>query len=154
MPRGYAAIGLYHPKDKANVGGALRAAYVYGAQLVAIEGVRNDALRHASNTAQAWRHIPTITTDNLHSTIPFDCIPIAVELVDGATPLPKFWHPQRAFYIFGPEDGSLGKSTLDYCKHKVMVPGNMCMNLAATVNVVLYSRLAQSMNNQHQQAAE
>ena len=141
--RGFAAIGLYHPKDKANVGGTLRAAYVYGAQLVALEGVRNDALRHAANTSQAWRHIPTITTDNLHSVIPFDCVPVAIELVDDAIPLPTFWHPQRAFYVFGPEDGSLGAPVLSWCKHKVMVPGRICMNLAATVNVVLYSRMAQ-----------
>ena len=43
--------------------------------------------------------------------------------------------------IFGPEDGSLGESVFSYCRDIIYVPTNFCMNLAATVNVVLYDRL-------------
>ena len=139
--RGFAAIGLNRPKDAANVGGALRAAHVYGAALVAIAGDRS-GIRHPCNTMAAHRHVPVINGDDLHALIPYDCIPIAVDLVDGAVPLPGFKHPERAFYVFGPEDGTLGAKTLDWCKFRVMVPTAFCMNLAATVNVVLYDRMA------------
>lgn len=56
----------------------------------------------------------------------------------------SFQHPQRAFYVFGPEDGTLGKATLDWCQRRVMVPTRMCMNLAATVDVILYDRMAKA----------
>lgn len=146
--RGYAAIGLYRPKDAANIGGVLRAAWCHGASLVAVAGARlhaNAGIRHSTNTPSAWKHIPVLTGDNLHDLIPFDCVPVAVDLVDDATPLPSYQHPQRAFYVFGPEDGTLGEPVLSWCRHRVVVPTRMCMNLAATVNVVLYDRIAKAM---------
>jgi tRNA(Leu) C34 or U34 (ribose-2'-O)-methylase TrmL len=54
-------------------------------------------------------------------------------------------HPERAFYVFGPEDGTLGTRHLSKCVRKIMVPTKFCMNLAATVNVVLYDRLAKQV---------
>lgn len=141
--RGYAAIGLVRPKDVANVGAVLRAAYCYNAAMVAIQGDRTP-VRSSQDTPQAWRHIPVMRGDDLRSLIPFSAVPVAVDLVDDAISLPAFQHPQRAFYVFGPEDGTLGKSTLDWCEHRIMVPTRTCMNLAATVNVVLYDRLAKA----------
>lgn len=147
--RGYAAIGLYRPKDPANIGGALRAAFCFDASVVVIAADRsrlaNDGIRHGTNTPKAERNIPVIRTDDLRESIPFDCIPVAVDLVDDASPLHSFQHPQRAFYIFGPEDGTLGQSVLGWCERRVMVPTRMCMNLAATVNVVLYDRQAKAL---------
>ena len=69
-----------------------------------------------------------------------------MELVDGARPLPEYTHPDRAIYIFGPEDGSLGKDVLAWCEDVIYIPTSGCMNLAATVNVVLYDRLAKGLN--------
>ena len=69
---------------------------------------------------------------------------VAVELVEGATPLPNFVHPKDALYIFGPEDGSIEQEVVDQCDHVVYVPTVGCMNLAATVNVLLYDRLAKT----------
>lgn len=147
--RGYAAIGLNRPKDAANIGGALRAAFCYDASVVVIAADRsrlaNDGIRHGTNTPKAERNIPVIRTDDLRGSIPFDCVPIAVDLVDGAAPLHSFQHPLRAFYIFGPEDGTLGHAVLDWCERRVMIPTRMCMNLAATVNVVLYDRQAKAL---------
>lgn len=141
--RGFASIGLVRPKDQANVGSVLRAAYCYRVAMVAIQGDRTPVRSHV-DTPKAWRHIPVLRGDDLHALIPFDAVPVAVDLVDDAVSLPAFQHPQRAFYVFGPEDGTLGKSTLDWCRHRVMVPTRSCMNLAATVNVVLYDRLAKA----------
>lgn len=141
MMRGFASIGLFRPKDRNNVGGVMRAAHVYGASLVAIQGDRSP-VSSAADTTKAWRHMPVVRGDDLFELIPFGCVPVAVDLVEGAIPLPKFPHPPSAFYIFGPEDGTLGKQHTDRCKWKVMIPTRFCMNLAATVNVVLYDRLA------------
>lgn len=141
--RGFASIGLVRPKCHANVGAVLRAAFCYDVAMVAIQGDRS-FIRSSLDTGKAWRHLPVLRGDDLHAMIPFDAVPIAVDLVDDARPLPSFQHPQRAFYVFGPEDGTLGKSVLDWCAHRVMVPTRMCMNLAATVNVVLYDRMAKA----------
>lgn len=141
--RGYAAIGLMRPKDVHNVGSVLRAAFCYGAELVAIQGDRTP-VRSSQDTPQAWRHIPVLRGNDLRAFIPYDAVPVAVDLVDDAISLPAFQHPQRAYYIFGPEDGTLGRDTLDWCHKRVMVPTRMCMNLAATVNVILYDRMAKA----------
>jgi tRNA(Leu) C34 or U34 (ribose-2'-O)-methylase TrmL len=142
--RGYAAIGLDSPKCEANVGGALRAAYCYEARLVALTTRR--VRRLPTDTYSTHRHIPVLRVDDLFDAVPFDCVPVAIELIDGATPLPAFKHPQRAFYIFGGEDATLGSRILSRCRDIVMVPTTACMNLAATVNVVLYDRLSKGVD--------
>lgn len=143
MARGYASIGLMRPKNAGNVGSVMRAAFCYGASMVAIQGARAK-IKEATDTPQAWRHIPVLRGDDLRAFIPYDAVPVAVDLVEDACSLPAFQHPQRAFYVFGPEDGTLGKAVLDWCPLRVMVPTRMCMNLAATVNVILYDRMAKA----------
>lgn len=140
--RGYAAIGLSNPKYEGNVGAAMRAAGVYGASLVITAGRRLRA-GHA-DTMKAWRHLPMLRVDDLRDAIPYRCIPVAVDMVEGATPLPAYQHPERAFYVFGAEDQTLGAKTLEWCRDVIYVPTNGCMNLAACVNVVLYDRMAKS----------
>ena len=71
-------------------------------------------------------------------------VKVAVELVEGATPLPNFRHPENALYIFGPEDGSIEQEIVDQCDYVVYIPTVGCMNLAATVNVLLYDCLAKT----------
>ena len=141
--RGYSAIGLINTKTEANVGGALRACSCYGASLVAIQGKRYK--RESTDTSAAFRHIPMIQTEDLRTIIPFDCVPIAIEITPSARNLVNFVHPEQAFYIFGPEDGSIPKEILDWCKFTVKIPTEICMNLASTVNVVLYDRLAKQL---------
>ena len=141
--RGYSVIALDNPKSIPNLGGAMRAAQCYGAALILIGGARLARISHiATDTMKAYRHIPTLWVDDVMNHIPHDCIPVAIDLVEGARELPAYTHPERAFYVFGPEDGTLGKRVLDRCRDKVMVPTDGCMNLAATVNVILYDRLA------------
>lgn len=140
--RGYAAIGLINPKTNANVGGVMRAAHCYGASLIAVQGARYG--RQVTDTTKAFRSIPLVHGD-LHDLVPYDCVPVAVEFIDGSHSLVKYRHPERAFYIFGPEDGSISKSVLSWCRDVVMVPTNYCMNLSATANVLLYDRLAKGV---------
>ena len=146
--RGFAAIGLSRPKNSHNIGGILRGAHCYDAALIAIGGDRSIASRivgHPANVTKAERHIPLIRGSDLRELIPFDCVPVAVDLLPDAIELQNYQHPARAFYIFGPEDGTLGEETLCWCRDRVMIPTRFCMNLAATVNVVLYDRMAKQL---------
>jgi tRNA(Leu) C34 or U34 (ribose-2'-O)-methylase TrmL len=131
------------PKTPANVGSVLRAAHCYGAAMIAMTGHRYKG--SPTDPQKGYRHIPLIRCEDLQSVVPFDCVPVAVDLLDGAIELQKYAHPERAFYIFGPEDGTLGSAVTDWCRDKVYVPTKHCMNLAATVNVVLYDRLAKQL---------
>ena len=142
MTRGYAAIGLHHPKTAVNVGSALRAAGCYGAALVATTGERYH--RGPTDTMKAYRRLPLIQCGDLRDVIPFDCVPVAVDLIPGAQSLADYKHPDRAFYIFGPEDGTLGQKVLSWCRDVIYIPTEGCMNLAATVNVVLYDRASKA----------
>jgi len=138
--RGYCGIGLDNPKFDVNVGAALRAAGVYNASFVAATGKRFK--RQNTDTMCSYRHLPFFRPSNLREVLPFDCVPVAVDLIEGATPLPEYQHPARAFYIFGGEDATLGSRITDWCRDRVYIPTSGCMNLAATVNVILYDRLA------------
>jgi tRNA(Leu) C34 or U34 (ribose-2'-O)-methylase TrmL len=140
--RGFAAIGLCAPKCDANVGGVMRAAMCYGASMIAIQGQRYQRKEGAkrTDTTAAYRHIPVLH-GSLRDLIPHACIPVAVEFIKESRPLTRYAHPERAFYIFGPEDGNVPNEIVQWCEHVVHVPTEFCMNLAATVNVVLYDRL-------------
>ncbi len=138
--RGYCAIGLDNPKCRENVGSALRAAGVYGAAFMACSVRR--VVPGVTDTMKAFRHLPLLYVDDLKKVIPHDCVPVAVDIIDGAIPLPRYVHPERAFYIFGAEDATLGAEVLSWCRDVVVIPTKACMNLAATVNVVLYDRMA------------
>ncbi len=144
--RGFSAIGLDNAKDPKNIGGALRAAHCFGSSMVAVSGAR--AVRRwgqiPTDTTKAHRHIPLLRVDDVFDVIPFGCVPVAVDLIEGATSLQDYKHPDRAFYIFGAEDQTLGDRILSRCRDTVYVPTAFCMNLAATVNVVLYDRRAKS----------
>lgn len=140
--RGFSIIGLFNPKSKVNVGAALRAADCYGASAMMVQGARGDAVKVGTNTFNTQKHKPLFMVDDLIDSRPFDTEIVVVDLIPGATPLYEFKHPERAMYIFGPEDGTLGKRHTEAAQHVVYVPTKGCMNLAASVNVVLYDRCA------------
>jgi tRNA(Leu) C34 or U34 (ribose-2'-O)-methylase TrmL len=140
MSRGFAAVGLIAPKKDENVGGVFRAAGCYGASFIGVEGSRT--AKYKSDTPKTWKHLPVINTENILSITPYDTKKVAIEIVPDAISLPDFKHPERALYIFGPEDGSLRKELIEACDYVVKIPTKYCMNLAATVNVVLYDRTA------------
>jgi|TARA_Y100001956_G_scaffold6814_1_gene5971 tRNA(Leu) C34 or U34 (ribose-2'-O)-methylase TrmL len=139
------SIGLQNPKSATNVASILRAAGCFGVSSVFYTGQR---FRHAkefnADTKAYHRVIPTVGVDHLETVIPSGATVVGVELVEGATPLPEFVHPDNAFYLFGPEDGSMEPSLVAKCDHVVYIPTFNSLNLAATVNVLLYDRLAKS----------
>ncbi|WP_438863632.1 RNA methyltransferase [Neptunicella sp.] len=145
MAKQHVTIGLVNPKSPANVGSILRAAGCYDANAVLYSGQRYErAKAFYTDTKNMHQHIDTRAVDDLAQHIPAGATVVAIELIEGAKPLIDFKHPDNAFYLFGPEDGSLTQQQLSWCDEVVYIPTKGCMNLAATVNVVLYDRLAKS----------
>lgn len=138
--RNYFCIGLDNPKTPANVAGVLRACGCYDAAFLAIRGTRYK--KHSADTMAQYKHMPLLQVNDLKDVIPYDCVPVAVDLVDGAKDLVDFCHPERAYYIFGAEDGTLGQRVLDWCPLRVKISTRHCMNLASCVNVLAYDRMA------------
>lgn len=139
---GYACVGLHNPQSPENVGAILRAAGCFGVHNVFYTGVRYDRARSfRTDPRKVHLRMPLINVPDLKDVIPLDCVPVAIELDPSGKPLTTYRHPDRAFYIFGPEDGSLDQSVTGWCRDIVYVPTNGCLNLAATVNVVLYDRM-------------
>lgn len=149
MPTSFVSIGLINPKSPSNVGAVMRAAGCYQVDEVRYTGSRYDrAARFQTDTKNVSLSIPLKSVTDLFSDLPVDIQVICVELVEGATALPLFVHPENALYVFGPEDGSLDQALVDRAGAVVYVPTVGCMNLAASVNVLLYDRLAKSARAQ------
>lgn len=135
-----AAIALVSPKTIHNVGSVLRTADCFGASSVFVTGHRYK--RSGADVSGAYSRVPLITVADLREAIPFAHIPIAVEITDGCDSLSTFCHPRNAFYVFGPEDGTLGAETLSWCRKVIRIPTRLCLNLGVCVGVVLYDRAA------------
>ena len=149
MTEKFINLGILNPKNAQNMGSILRAAGCYGADAIFYTGQRfGYAKKYATDTKNRGASIPLIGCHDLKELRPKGARVVAVELIEGAIPLPQFEHPDNAFYIFGPEDGSIKQDTLQWCDDVVYVPTKGCMNLAATVNVLLYDRLAKCSQTQ------
>lgn len=150
---GYAIIALDNPKSAVNVGGALRAIKAYGAKGLFVSGNRFGGMSktRATDTGRAWRETPILRLDSVLDANPYSCQIVAVELLEDAEPLPSFRHPERAVYVFGAEDATLGRRITERAHKKVFIPTHQCMNLAAAVNVVLYDRLSKSTQGKENQ---
>jgi len=119
----------------------LRAAGCYQAEQVLYTGERFDkATKYQTDTKNRLETTPLKRVDNFLDQLSSDTKLVCFELVEGAMPLAEFTHPEKALYVFGPEDGSLDQAIIDSADHIVYVPTVGCMNLAASVNVVLYDR--------------
>lgn len=134
-------IGLVNPKCCHNIGSVLRLAYNFEADIVVTSGKRYSP-NAPTNTPKGHYHVPYLRSENIFDSIPHSSIPIAVEITENAVDISHFHHPKNAFYIFGPEDGSINKEIVEKCKYVVKIPTKNCMNLANTVAVVLYDRLS------------
>jgi tRNA(Leu) C34 or U34 (ribose-2'-O)-methylase TrmL len=138
-------VGLTNPKSPSNVGAVMRAAGCYGVNEVIYTGLRyQQAAKFSTDTKNISQRIPLTPVESLITRKDKNVEVVCVELVEGAIPLPLFEHPNNALYILGPEDGSISQKVVDEADHVVYIPTKGCMNLAATVNVVLYDRLAKS----------
>jgi len=138
-------IGLVNPKTPENMGAVMRAAGCFDAHGILYTGQRYDrAARFITDTKRRSLSIPLTAVDDLLKNKPEWATVVCVELVEGAIALPDFDHPDNALYIFGPEDGTLSQQLVDQADVVIYVPTTGCLNLAATVNIVLYDRMAKS----------
>jgi tRNA(Leu) C34 or U34 (ribose-2'-O)-methylase TrmL len=145
MPEPRVSIGLVNPKSPTNVGAVLRASGCFQAEAVFYTGERYDrAERFHTDTQNRAQAIPLQRVANLIEAVPPTTKVVCVDLVDGAVPLTLFEHPAEALYIFGPEDGTISQDIIDRADDVVYIPANGCLNLAATVNVVLYDRMSKT----------
>ena len=137
--RGYCGIALYNPKTPMNIGTVFRNCMCLNSDFVCIIGSRYKKFKNqASDTTNTWKHKPVYEyggLDDFYKHIPHDCQLVAVE-VDGQS-IKDFNHPERAIYLFGPEDGSLPK--ID-CK-RIKIETSFCLNLAVATGIVLFDRL-------------
>lgn len=154
---------LINPKYSHNVGGALRACHLFGVEglywtgdrvQAPTEGLpkrgrrlpREERMKEYRNVdfrrIESWEQEVTERLAGLPQSVGFT--PVAIERRENAESLPEFVHPLDALYVFGPEDGTLGRGTLSWCHRFVTIPTlpDGPLNLAAAVNVVLYDRLA------------
>ena len=142
-------IALTNPKSSSNVGGTMRAAGCYDAQKVVYSGERfNRAVRLAADTQKVHEIVPLVHHDDLLTALEPGMKLVCVDLIEGAIPLPNFEHPNNAMYLFGPEDGTIKQQVINKADAVVYIPTIGCMNLAASVNVVLYDKLAKSQEHQ------
>lgn len=121
----------------------MRAAGCFNATEVVYTGNRFDRARgFSTDTQNITESIPLTRVDELLQGAPESLKIICVELVEGATSLIEFEHPDQAYYIFGPEDATISQSVIDMADDVIYIPTQGCLNLAASVNVVLYDRVA------------
>ena len=149
MNKAIVCIGLSNPKSPENVNSVKRAAGNFRVDSILYTGKRYPrAVKLNPSTTNMSRdvslNIPVTEVTCLIDETPENMEVVCVEFAEDAIPLPKYQHPDNALYIFGPEDGTLSQEIIDRADAVVYVPTKGCMNLAATVNVVLYDRLSKS----------
>jgi tRNA(Leu) C34 or U34 (ribose-2'-O)-methylase TrmL len=142
------SVILTNPKYAHNVGAAVRAASCFGGKAVFFTGDRiiieenNGKYRlPREERMKGYKDVLIVKDDYPFNRFPTDAIPVAVELRDNAEPLPIFRHPEKAVYVFGPEDGSIPQVYLKHCQRFIVIPSKHCLNLAAAVYLVLYDRI-------------
>lgn len=147
------AVALVNPKFHRNVGNVLRACSNFGAVDMRWsperipdssewpKGVRlpREERMKLYRDVQISTHDRASLVDDL---VRDGFTPVAVEVRQNSERLPYFEHPDKAVYVFGPEDGSLDRGITTACHRFVVIPSTSCLNLAAAVNVVLYDRAA------------
>ncbi|OQK17703.1 23S rRNA methyltransferase [Methyloprofundus sedimenti] len=143
------SIGLINPKSPDNVHAVMRAAGNFRVDSVFYTGSRYPrALRLNPNAPEMSRKVSEntllIQAQSLLEVVAEGMKIVCVEFAENAMSLPGYEHPHDVFYIFGPEDGTIDQEIIDRAEAVVYVPTVGCMNLSASVNVLLYDRLVKS----------
>ena len=142
-------IGLIDPKSPENVESVMRLAGNFRVDSVYYSGKRYPkAAKLKPCTVDMSRkvslNIPLTQVADLIDDTPDDLKIVCVEFAENAILLPEYQHPKNTLYIFGPEDSTISQQIIDRADDVVYIPTISCMNLSATVSVVLYDRLAKS----------
>jgi tRNA(Leu) C34 or U34 (ribose-2'-O)-methylase TrmL len=149
MKKTSVCIGLVDPKSPENVESVMRLAGNFRVDSVYYSGKRYPRaakLKPCSvdMSRKVSLNIPLTQVDDLFDDTPDDLKIVCVEFAENAILLPEYQHPKNALYIFGPEDNTISQQVIDSADDVVYIPTVSCMNLSATVSVVLYDRLAKT----------
>lgn len=140
------AIGLTNPKFARNVASAVRGASCYGASHVFYTGnrVKEDVdvagRMPREERMKGYADVEWMRDDRFIDLLAPGITPVAVEFTENAENLFDFEHPERAIYVFGPEDGSVDQAFRAVCHRFVYIPTRHCLNLATAVTTILYDR--------------
>ena len=138
----YFEIGVYYPRNSANIGTLWRSAFQLGA--AGIFTIGRPYRRQTSDTAEALMHIPLRHYANLEEFLaarPVGALLVGIEM--GGLPLAQFQHPERAIYLLGSEDSGLPPKILAACNCVVAIEAvrSQSFNLAVAGSIVMYHRL-------------
>lgn len=141
--RGYFGIGVEGISKPLNVGNLFRSAHAFGADFVfAIAPAVDLREVNVSDTSQTAKHLPLYEYNSVEGMqLPRGCRLVGVELLDEASDLPSFTHPERAAYVLGPERGSLSPALVERCDLVVKIPTKFCINVGVAGAVLMYDRL-------------
>lgn len=141
------AVALVDPKYDFNVAQAVRIASCYGVPQVWFNGDRVPLVGDGKKVRlpreermKGYREVQICHGEYFFDAFPSDVVPVAVELTPSSENLAYFEHPEKALYVFGPEDGGLGKVERMHCQRFVQIPTRHCLNLSMAVGTVLYDR--------------
>lgn len=96
-------------------------------------------------TAEVFKCESTITQND-----PFDILQekksngfkiIGVEMVETATELKYFTHPEKCCYIFGANHLGLHEDILKICDDVISLPGKKSLHVEVAIGIVLYDRV-------------
>ena len=141
------SIILCNPRYPHNVGAAVRAASCFGAHSILFTGSRVSLEPEKGyrlpreERMKGYKDVKLINDEYPFNRLEEGTIPVAVEVRDNSEPLPLFTHPEKAVYVFGPEDGSIPQVYLRHCHRFLIIPSRHCLNLAAAIYLILYDRL-------------
>jgi tRNA(Leu) C34 or U34 (ribose-2'-O)-methylase TrmL len=151
LPLTGSAVLLINPKYMRNVGGVLRSCSCTGIDNLLWTGTRvnphdydrlprEERMRGYADVQWGVHNKPL---DVLERGI----VPVAVEVVENAEALNDFIHPERAVYMFGPEDGSIPQVYRALAHRFIKIPAYHCFNLSVAVGIVLGHRICQRINS-------
>lgn len=140
------AVALVDPKFSFNVAQAVRIASCYGVPQVWFNGRRVPLDSTKGNRLpreermKGYQDVQICHQEYFFDRFPDDVVPVGVELTPSSENLLYFEHPEKALYVFGPEDGGLGKVERMHCHRIIQIPTRHCLNLSMAVGTVLYDR--------------
>ena len=163
------AVLLINPKTPYNVGSVIRACSIFDVPWLRWTGDRVTRARNMQGLGSAKPRLPReermkdylgvdwqADEHALDDFIAAGLTPVCVEVREAAERLDEFVHPERAVYIFGPEDGSVPKGVRTVCHRfvRIRTANRTPLNLAAAVNVVLHDRYIKARPQEHETLLE
>lgn len=142
------AVLLINPKEPRNVGACVRAASCFGFKQVWYTGNRVSLTPTKKyrlpreERMKGYAEVELRQFDYPFEQFEKDVVTVAIEVRENAENLIEFEHPEKALYVFGPEDGGLERVVTQHCHRFVIIPARHCTNLAAAVYITLYDRYA------------